>query len=65
MLFHNEHGGLLSLGAANSQFMSWVLGPMPWTVSLTWSALCLKNSFQGSLPGARPLIRSFARRASD
>jgi hypothetical protein len=60
MLFHNEHGSLLNLGATKSQLMSWVLGPMPWTGSLIWSALCLKSSFQGLPPGARPLIRSFA-----
>ncbi len=65
MLFHNEHGSLLSLGAAKSQLMSWVLGPMPWTGSLIWLALCLKSSFQGSPPGARPLIRNFASRAFD
>jgi hypothetical protein len=65
MLFHKEHGSLLSLGVAKSQLMSCVLGPMPWTEILTWSALCLRSSFQGSPPRARPLIRSFARRASD
>jgi hypothetical protein len=65
MLFHREHGGLLSLGAENSQFMSWVLGPKPWTGSLTWSALCLRSSFQGSPHGARPLMRSFAKSAFD
>ncbi len=65
ILFYREHGGRLSLGAEKSQFISWVLGPKPWTGSFTWSALCLMSSFQGSAPGARPLMRSLARRASD
>ncbi len=65
MLFHKEVRGLLSLVAANIQFMSCVFGPSPWIGSLTWLALCLKSSFQGSPPGARPLMRSFANKASD
>ncbi len=65
MLFHREVGGLLSLVAANIQLISCVLGPSPWTGSLTWLALCLKSSFHGSPPGARPLTKSFASKASD
>ncbi len=65
MHFHREVGGLLSLVAANIQLISCVLGPSPWTGSLTWLALCLKSSFHGSPPGARPLTKSFASKASD
>ncbi len=65
MLFHKEAGGLLSLVVANIQFMSCVFGPSMWIGSLTWLALCLRSSFQGSPPGARPLMRSFANKASD
>ncbi len=65
MLFHREARGFLSLVAANIQFMSCVFGPNPWVRSLTWLVLCLRSSFQGSPPGARPLMRSFANKASD
>jgi hypothetical protein len=65
MLFHREVGGLLSLVVANNQFMSCVVGPSPWIGSIIWLALCLMSSFQGSPPGARPLMRSFANIASD
>jgi hypothetical protein len=65
MLFHREAGGLLSLVVGNIQFMSCVFGPSTWIGSLTWLALCLRSSFQGSPPGARPLMRSFANKASD
>jgi hypothetical protein len=65
MLFHIEQGALFSLGVAKIQWMSVVSGPFPWAGSLVWSAWCLINSFQGSPPGARPLTRSFARKASD
>jgi hypothetical protein len=51
--------------ATNSQLMSCVTGPSPCTGSITWLALCLKSSFQGSPPGSRPLMRSFAKRALD
>ncbi len=65
MLFHREVKGLVSFVAANSQLMSYVTGPSPCTGSITWLALCLRSSFQGSPPGSRPLMRSFAKRASD
>ncbi len=65
MLFHWEVGGLFSFVATNSQLMSCVTGPSPCTGSITWLALCLKSSFQGSPPGSRPLMRSFAKRALD
>jgi len=65
MLFQREVGGLLSFVAANSQLMSYVARPSPCTRSITWLALCLRCSFQGSPPGLRPLMRSFAKRASD
>ncbi len=65
MLFHREVGGLLSFLATNSQLMSCVAGPSPCTGSITWLALCLMSSFQGSPPGSRPLMKSFVRRASD
>ncbi len=65
MFFHIEHCSLLSLGATRSQLKSRLLGPLPWTGSLVWSALCFTSSFQGSPPGARPLTSSLARRASD
>jgi hypothetical protein len=29
MLFHKEVGGLLNLVAANNQFISYVVGPIP------------------------------------
>ncbi len=45
--------------------MSCVFGPNPWVRSLTWLALCLRSSFQRSPPGVRPLMRSFANKASD
>jgi hypothetical protein len=64
MFFQREVGGLLNLVAVNIQFMSCVFGPSPWIGSLTWLALCLRNSFQGSPPGARPLMKSFANKAS-
>jgi hypothetical protein len=31
MFFHNEHFVCLNLGAANNQFMSGMLGPLPCT----------------------------------
>ncbi len=65
ILFHREVGGLLSFVATNSQLMSCVTRPRPCTRNITWLALCLKSSFQGSPPGSRPLMRSFAKRASD
>jgi len=65
MFFHIEGPGLLSFGAANSQLMSGVGGPLPWIGSLTWSAYLLISSFHGSPPGARPLISSLAKKASD
>ncbi len=65
ILFQREAGGFFSLGAMNSQCMSWLQGPRLWTERRTRSTLCLRRSFQGSSPGARPLTRSFARRASD
>ncbi|CAK9208156.1 unnamed protein product [Sphagnum troendelagicum] len=65
MLFHMEQGALFSLGAANIQLMSSVHGPFPCTGSLVWSAWCLISSFHGSPPGASPLTKSFASRASD
>ncbi len=65
MLFHIEHLSLLSLGAARSQFRSGFEGPLPWTGSLVWLALCRTSSFQGSPPGTRPLMKSLANNASD
>jgi hypothetical protein len=64
MLFHIEHCILFSLGAMRSQLRSGFVGPLPWTRTLVWSALCLTSSFQGSPLGARPLTKSLARRAS-
>ncbi len=64
-LFHREVGGLLSLVAANSQLISCVVGPSPWTESMTWLALCFRSSFQGLLLSSSPLMKSFANRASD
>jgi len=65
MLFHIEGLVLLSFEAANSQLMSGMDGPLPWTDSLIWSAFFLISSFHGSPPGARPLISSLAKRAFD
>jgi len=65
MLFHIEHCSLFNLGAVRSQLRSALEGPLPCTGSLVWSALCRTNSFQGSPPGASPLMNSLARRASD
>jgi len=65
MLFQNEHFNFLNLGAAKSQFISGMLGPLPYTGRWTWSVRCLRISFQGSPPGARPLTKSLARSASD
>jgi hypothetical protein len=65
MLFHIEHWILFNLGAANSQLISRMLGPLLWTGSLIWSALYLTISFQGSPPGDSPLTNSLANRASD
>ncbi len=65
MLFHIEHGILLTFGATKIQLTSGVLGPLLWTGSRIWSALYQMSYFQGSPPGASPLISSLARRASD
>ncbi len=65
MLFHIVHLSLLSLGAARSQFRSGFEGPLSWTGSLVWLVLCRTNSFQGSPPGAKPLMKSLASNASD
>jgi len=65
MLFHIEHLSLLSLGTARSQFRSGFEGPLPWTGSLVWSALCHTSSFQGSPPGAKPLKKNLASSASN
>ncbi len=65
MLFQNEHFVCLSLGATKSQFVSGMLGLLPCTGRWTWSVQCLKISFQGSPPGASPLIRSLVRSTSD
>ncbi len=54
-----------SLGAARSQFRSEMEGPLPWRGSLVWPALCHTSSFHGSPPGANPLTKSFASKASD
>jgi len=65
MLFHIEHYSLFSLGVARSQLKLGLVGPLPWTRSLVWLALCLTSSFQGSLPGARPLTSNLASRTLD
>ncbi len=65
ILFHIEFLSLLSLGVARSQFRSRFEGPLPWTGSLVWLAFCRTSSFQGSPPGARPLMNSLASSASD
>lgn len=65
MFFHMEHGILLNLGTTNIQLISGVLGPLPCTRSLVWSALCLTNSFHISPPGESLLTNSFASKASD
>ncbi len=65
VLFHIEHWSLLSLGAARSQLSSGLVGPLPWTGSLVWSALCLISFFQGSPPGVRPFTSNLASSTSD
>jgi hypothetical protein len=55
MLFHIEHLNLLNLGATQSEFRFGFEGPLPWTGSLVWSALCRTSSFQGYPPGVKPL----------
>ncbi len=65
MLFHIEPWVFLSFFAAKIQLISTVLGPLLCTCSLVCSALCLISSFQGSPLGARPLVRSLAKSASD
>jgi hypothetical protein len=65
MLFQNEHFICLSLGAAKSQFMSRMFGPLPCTGRWILSTRCRKISFQGSPPKASPLTKSLASNASD
>jgi len=65
MLFHIEPWVFLSFFATKIQLISAVLGPLLCTWSLVCSALCLISSFQGSSSGARPLVRSLTRSASD
>jgi hypothetical protein len=65
MFFHIEHCSLFSLGAARSQLRLGLVGPLPWTESLVWLALCLTSSFQGSPPGEKPLTSNLASRYSD
>jgi hypothetical protein len=65
MFFHMEQGALLNLGVANIQLISGVLWPLPCTSSLVWSAWFLINFFHSYPPGANPLIKSFASKASD
>jgi len=65
MLFHIDLLRRFSLGAAKSQVKSGMEGPLPWRGSLVWPALCQTSSFHGSPPGANPLTKSFASKASE